>query len=175
MSSLPTVPSPADPRVLALLSLHGLTGVPALVPVRDFHYAERMCHLSSKHHAMRHGGRRVHGWVLWRWEIPNAFPPAGVIVAEHHSIWEDPGGVLVDVTPPFAGSPMVLFVRDDSATVVEKDGILFLRMDKTSMPWCPTIFEGRPTKRRHWRMQSGALEIVSYAASLDFDLANLPS
>ncbi len=175
MRSLPTVPGPADLPVLALLRLHGLTNAPALIPVKNFDYAESMCHLSSKHHAMRHGGSRVHGWALWRWDLRSTRLPATVIIAEHHSIWENPSGQLIDVTPPLNGSATVLFVRDDSATIGEKNGVFFMHMDKTNLPWCPTVFEGKPTERSHWPLLSSASEIVSYAASLDFNLGHLPT
>ncbi len=175
MPALPSVPDPSDPRVLALLRLHGLANAPVLISVKNFHYAKRMCHLSSKHHAMQHGGSRVHGWALWRWNIPDACGVATVVIAEHHSVWQGPSGELIDVTPPLGGGTMVLFVRDDDATIGEKDGLLIMHVDRTNLPWCPTLFEGKPTGRSHWTLHPNTLEIVSYAASLKFDLVNLPT
>lgn len=65
------------------------------------------CHINVWAHWKRNpGGSVVTGWVIWQAKA------ARFIEAEFHSVWCDPTGVLLDVTPRKDGERFVLFVRD---------------------------------------------------------------
>lgn len=53
------------------------------------------------------GGQQVNGWAIWQW--------ANILVeAEAHSVWQNPEGALIDITPHDNGERQILFLRDDS-------------------------------------------------------------
>lgn len=55
----------------------------------------------------QHGGRQINGWSIWQW--------ANIMVeAEAHSVWENPEGQLVDITPHASGETKILFLKDDN-------------------------------------------------------------
>lgn len=63
------------------------------------------CHLIVARKVLSHGGRVVHGWLIW--EKPGSF-----IEAVFHSIWEAPSGKLMDITPQADGEPKIAFLSD---------------------------------------------------------------
>ena len=75
MNAIATVPAPNDPDVLQLLAINNLRGPAELLPYKDMGYDSQWCHISAKHCALNSGGRRVHGWALWRWDVPQATTP----------------------------------------------------------------------------------------------------
>lgn len=76
------------------------------------------CFLNVKQKINHDGGRIQFGWAIWEW--PRVF-----IEAEHHAIYEPPGGSPVrDITPCGAGNHKRLFLRDESATYdYEHEGV----------------------------------------------------
>ena len=48
-------PRVTDQEVQKLAQINELTSAPRRIPYQDFGYEERMCHLSSKHHALQFG------------------------------------------------------------------------------------------------------------------------
>lgn len=85
--------SGSDADVLEYLKLWNLSS-PVFVDFEDLGggYEPKFCHVSSKHIVQQRGGRRIHGWALWRFrQGSNA-----VIVGDFHSVWEQSDGKLVD-------------------------------------------------------------------------------
>ncbi len=63
-----------------------------------------------------YGGERILGWLIW--ERAGAF-----IECEHHAIWKDEHGNLIDITPHADGEAQILFLRDDSAVPLPTTGL----------------------------------------------------
>lgn len=63
------------------------------------------CHLNVPNHIKKHGGTQVYGWKVWNQER------YGFVEAEFHSVWCNPDGQLVDITPG-DGEKEVLFFAD---------------------------------------------------------------
>jgi hypothetical protein len=78
---------------------------PSFVEVRPDESADMaMCYTNAAEVAQRIGGQVVFGWLIW--ELDGIY-----VTAEHHAVVETEGK-LIDVTPPFAGERIVLFVPD---------------------------------------------------------------
>ncbi len=171
MSHHAVVPSVTEKGVAELLQNNSLDGTPVVLPYRDFGYESGQCHISAKHHVIVHGGKRVHGWALWRYDHPDA---ESMYVAEHHSIWEDASGQLVDVTPPRDGAAAILFLRDDTATINSEGGNYLIRTDLTNWPEVPRLFVGERIFYEFVPFDPAAppAAIADYAASLNFDMAH---
>jgi hypothetical protein len=89
------------------------------------------------------GGRIVYGWTIWVW-------PRVYFEAEHHAVWETPGGTLVDVTPKAAGEKRILFQPDPGRTY---DFAAFRRIDtcENRLPMtttCVHLFHLQPSVTR---------------------------
>ncbi|MBX4967810.1 hypothetical protein [Rhizobium binae] len=96
-----------------------------------------------------------------------------IIFAEHHSVWENRSGQLVDVTPPRFGVPAVLFVRDDAATIDQEDGVFLLRTDLTRWREVRRVFRGAPTELEFFPLDPANLPmaVADFVTSLDFDMS----
>lgn len=153
-----TVPAPTDPLVKVFVAKYQLTSTPLYVDHLNHGYEPSQCHLSAKHFALVNGGRRVHGWALWQFEKQ--------IDAEHHSVWEAPGGKLVDVTPPKFGGNCILFVRDDSADIVEVGGIFSMWADRTTLPGIFFVRNRKKTDEPFWGLAKSNAIITDYCSKL---------
>jgi hypothetical protein len=173
MSAIATIPKASDRDVVMLLNLNCLTGAPTMVRYEERGYSARFCHVSAKHCAILHGGRRVHGWALWRRVVPGAPPGTTILLAEHHSVWETPGGELLDVTPRTFEDPDVLFLRDDSATIIAANGVFLLRTDLTDWPEIPRMLAGYQVDYKVFALEPTKPDLVEYVARLGFDLSRL--
>lgn len=79
---------------------------PTHVPVHLEPYSRPdECHKTAAEKVRRDGGRVQCGWAIW--EIPD-----WEIQLEFHSVWQSPQKILVDVSPPSHGGPVVLFLAD---------------------------------------------------------------
>lgn len=136
------VPMPSEPLVQQFTTRFQLSGTPLHLQYSNHGYDPDYCHLSAKHCAMTQGGRRVHGWAIWGFDE--------MLVGEHHSVWENPDGWLVDVTPPKFGADHILFIRDDAADLVEMDGVYVMWADRTTIPEVPFGFQGNPHNEPTW-------------------------
>src|SRR5690606_30830971 len=110
---------------------------PTLLPYVDHGYEAAWCHVSAKHKTITAGGRRIHGWALWK------FGPD--LVADHHSVWETEKGDLVDVTPPSNGGTEILFVRDESARIEQEAGAILLFTQRTADAAVHWLWQGQAT------------------------------
>lgn len=117
----PLAPGPIAPagllpaRVQKLIKFCGVrekAGVRLPFTSVDPRYLGAFCHLNVKDYVDRHKGERVHGWVVWD------YPAVKVAQAEFHSVWRNPAGELLDITPHRAGEPEILFFADTRNKIV---------------------------------------------------------
>jgi hypothetical protein len=72
------------------------------------------CYVNVAKKVKRDGGRQQYGWAI----VENEF----MCEAEHHCVWENKLGDLVDITPKDGPITSILFIPDDRH--VYKDGII---------------------------------------------------
>lgn len=158
-----TLPEAADhPEVLEFLKIWRLKK-PVYVGYEDLGegYGREFCHVSAKHAALHRGGRRVHGWALWNFRKNDV----DVIVGDFHSIWENPDGKLIDVTPPRAGD-RVLFAPDASLKIGRDGNSQLLYCNRTSVAQAPRLWNGEPTDQEFFRIPDGQPSLVAYCERL---------
>ena len=79
---------------------------PVYVPLRPVSNApQNECVTIVPRHIEQNGGEQVIGWAIWEW--PRVF-----IEAEFHSVWRQPDGSLLDLTPKVMPMPRILFLPD---------------------------------------------------------------
>lgn len=163
MSHLPG--SISDPDVVGFCARFGLTDTPVYLPYSNFGYGPDWCHVSSKHHAMNNGGKRVHGWALW--QFPNG------VIGDFHSVWECLDGTLIDVTPPKFGEGQVLFVRDRITDIYVIQGVFALPTNRMSPPNSPYWWKSQPTADTVWGLPPQNQHFVQYCKALAFPMNEL--
>lgn len=129
------VPDLAEPLLVIFSNRYGLQNAPLHVKFTDYGYPASQCHLSAKHRARTYGGRRVHGWAVWKFE--------DFLLAEHHSVWDD-GEQLLDVTPPKFGGDHILFIRDDVSDLVQMNDIFVMWCDRSTLAQGKFLFNNQP-------------------------------
>ena len=86
---------------------------PEIVPVRSEDYAtEGFCYRNVAEKIRRDGGKICYGRIVWEDEIS--------CYGEHHAVWEDENGNLIDITSWKDGTNAVMFVPDNSEPYVGK-------------------------------------------------------
>lgn len=163
MSHLPSSTSVSD--VVSFRAAFGLIDTPVFLPYTDAGYGPDWCHVSAKHHAMNNGGQRVHGWALWQY-------PTGVM-GDFHSVWEQPNGTLIDVTPPKFGEGHILFVRDRTTDIYSIQGIFAFPTNRMSPPNPPFWWKGQPTADTVWGLPPKNQHFVQYCQALAFPVNEL--
>jgi hypothetical protein len=159
------VPPSNDPAVKTFISKWQLSATPTLLQYKDYGYEAAWCHVSAKHKAISAGGRRVHGWALWLFE--------GLLLADHHSVWETQKGDLVDVTPPSNGGDTILFVRDDTARIELENGAILLFTQRTVNMTTHWFWEGNPSEYSNWPCPQNKQDIVAYCAELKIPVSEI--
>lgn len=165
MQHLGRVPSHEDPAVQRFLTKWDIKENPIRLPYADHGYDAAQCHVSAKHKALADGGRRVHGWVLWMFH--------DLLLADHHSVWEDDDGNLVDVTPPSNGGGEILFARDDSARIEEVDGAIQLFTQRTADEEDHWYWQGESSEYSNWPCPPDKADLVAYCAKLNILVSNI--
>ncbi|MEJ0058174.1 MAG: hypothetical protein WDM79_00585 [Terricaulis sp.] len=158
MSEAGKVPKPEDPDVLAFLQNFGLSAAPVYVEFEDRGYDPNFCHVSAKHAAQQHGGRRAHGWAIWQF--------TELVIAEFHSVWENADGALVDVTPPKWNAKNILFVEDLSLQITTAGGMQMLYTNRSSVPDLPYWWLGQPVPYERFGMPNNNVHLVRYCSQL---------
>lgn len=138
----PTTPkAPFSREVQRVLDRLPSKAAPVLLPFIDVgqDYKGAACHVNVKHRVGTAGGSRVHGWVVWQY-------PKKVAQAEFHSLWRDPNGALVNITPHRNGQVEILFVEDAAANITRDPttGRAVVCSDITSEP-APKYFKAGAT------------------------------
>lgn len=99
-------PTEITPVVRSLCQFINPNAQPIRVAVEPSEGAEiSECFGNVLQHAERHGGSIVYGWSIWLW-------PRVYVEAEHHAVWDDGNGRLIDVTPHLGGERAILFHPD---------------------------------------------------------------
>jgi hypothetical protein len=154
--------STTHPQVLEFLKLWSLKD-PVYLDYVDVAegYAPDFCHVSAKHVAAKHGGRRIHGWALWQ------FSQNGVdlIVADFHSVWEKPDGTIVDVTPPKFGT-RVLFVPDPALAIGRIGNAQQLHNNRTNFREAPRLRGGNQVDEEYFGIPDDQPSLVHYCKRL---------
>ena len=158
MQHVGQVPPNDDPAVLRFLKMWGIAASTVRLQYVDQGYDAAQCHVSAKHMALSHGGRRVHGWALWMF--------GEILLADHHSVWEDANGNLVDVTPPSNGGMEILFARDDTARIERVDGDILLFTQRTADRGSPWFWQGASSEYSNWPCPPNKADLVAYSAKL---------
>lgn len=149
------VPDLTDPLLAEFSSRYYLENSPLHLTFTDYGYPASQCHLSAKHCAMTKGGRRVHGWAVWKF--------GDVLIAEHHSVWDD-GNRLVDVTPPKFGGDRILFIRDDASDLIQNDGIFVMWCDRTTLSQIMFLWNNEKHEEPNFGLRPDNAAITSFCA-----------
>lgn len=160
MTTLPA--STTDPQVLEFLKLWNLKDA-VFLHYQDVGegYAPDFCHVSAKHAAAKHGGRRIHGWALWQFGEGSST----MIVADFHSVWEKPDGTMVDVTPPKFGTK-VLFVPDSSLAITRIGSVQQLHNNRTNFALVPRLRDGSEVREEYFGVPDDLPSLVQYCKRL---------
>ncbi len=70
--------------------------------------AASFCFENVARRAREKGGSIVYGWAIWH--MPGLY-----FEAEHHAVWRNKPGNLIDVSPQMGGRKRLLFLPDDGA------------------------------------------------------------
>lgn len=103
-----TTPIRVTDKIMELCSGIVLDAVPEYVIVKAQEWSlPSECFPNVRKMVQEHGGQQINGWAIWQW--------ANILVeAEAHSVWQNPEGELIDITPHDNGERQILFLRDDS-------------------------------------------------------------
>tara|TARA_R110000772_G_scaffold142476_1_gene252147 strand:- start:535 stop:990 length:456 start_codon:yes stop_codon:yes gene_type:complete len=143
---------------MVLMAIHTLNESPIYLDYEDHGYEPDFCHVSAKHAALQNGGLRIHGWAVWQYNK--------MALAEFHSVWERPDGVLVDVTPPKFGAKRILFIPDSRLSIVDHGSAQALYTDRCSRSEEPYWYRGAPTQEVEWGMPNNNAALVVYCEKL---------
>lgn len=101
-----TTPAKVTDKIMELCSRAVPGAAPVYVPVEAAGWCQlHECFPNVQRMVREQGGRQVNGWAIWQW--------ANMMVeAEAHSIWENPDGELIDITPHDNGEKEILFLHD---------------------------------------------------------------
>ena len=94
-------------------------------------------------------------------------------MGDFHSVWEDTGGALTDITSPKFGASQTLFVRDRVAEIYQINGVFVLPTNRMSLPRNPFWWDGNPTTEQVWGLPPTNTELIQYCNDLGFNLADL--
>lgn len=105
---LDTLPKDISPATLSFCASLA-PGLPVWVKsVPDADAVPSFCFENVRQRVLKSGGKSAFGYAIWH--LPHAY-----FEAEHHAVWEDPDGQLLDVSPQYKDYPEILFLRDDRA------------------------------------------------------------
>jgi hypothetical protein len=173
-----SLPNPDDPDVTQLNEINSLVGVPEIVKYENHNYDPAFCHVSAKHIALQRGVRRVHGWSYWRVTDvdESSGQSASLMMAEHHSVWENEKGKLIDVTPPRHGGAATLFLRDDSATIASAAGDIWIRCNLMDLKAGLFMRDGEMVTYPSYMLSDQSSDLARrYAERIGFDMAKYPT
>lgn len=104
-----TTPASVTAPILSLCRKVTAKSLPVFVNVRPLpEAAVNQCFFNVSDHVRSSGGSPVYGWTVWEW-------PGLYVEAEHHAVWRDDDGGLVDVTPKSNNEHRILFLPDPKA------------------------------------------------------------
>ncbi|MBY4638364.1 hypothetical protein K5P26_14565 [Sphingopyxis sp. XHP0097] len=158
------VPDLTDPLLAEFSNRYQLKNAPEHLNFADRGYPASQCHLSAKHCAMTNGGRRVHGWAVWKFD--------DFLLAEHHSVWDD-GDQLADVTPPKFGGDRILFIRDDLSDLIQMGDVFVMWCDRSTLAQAPFLFNNRAQTEATFGLTPDNAAIASFCAQYGLNAADI--
>lgn len=103
-----TVPRALTPTLLEFCASVA-TAKPVFVPSIPLkRAATSFCFENVAQRVEERGGSIAYGWAIWH--LPDLY-----FEAEHHAVWRNKLGNLIDVSPQLGGRKRLLFVPDESA------------------------------------------------------------
>lgn len=103
-----TTPIKIDDTVLEFCLSVNSDNLPMFIPVIvETGAAIDECFGNVADKVAREGGERVFGWMIWLW-------PNTLIEGVFHSVWKNPNGSLIDITPKADHEKQILFLTDGS-------------------------------------------------------------
>jgi hypothetical protein len=101
-------PDRINAHVENLVGLMGSKEIPLIVPVKVMQGAKiGNCYFNVRDKIAAEGGDIQYGWVIW---ISNI-----LCEAEHHAVWKNKEGALIDITPKEDSMANIMFLPDDAA------------------------------------------------------------
>lgn len=158
------VPDLTDSLLVDFSNRYQLQNAPMHLTFTDRGYPASQCHLSAKHCAMTYGGRRVHGWAVWKFD--------DFLLAEHHSVWDD-GDQLLDVTPPKFGGNHILFIRDDASDLIQMNGIFVMWCDRSTLAQAPFLFNNQAHQEATFGLAPDNAAITGFCAKYGLTPADM--
>ena len=149
------VPDLTDPLLVDFSNRYQLQSAPVHLTFTDRGYPASQCHLSAKHCAMTHGGRRGHGSGGGKF---HTFRRAG-----HHRGLAG-GDQPIDVTPPKFGGDHILFVRDDVSDLIQMDSIFVMWCDRSTLAQAPFLFNNQAHNEATFGLAPNNAAITGFCA-----------
>lgn len=104
-----TVPRSLTPALLQFCASIA-SGEPVFIPsILVARAATSFCFDNVARRVREKGGSIAYGWAIWH--LPGLY-----FEAEHHAVWRNKLGDLIDVSPQMGGRRRLLFLPDDGAT-----------------------------------------------------------
>lgn len=101
-----TAPSEVNKIVDKLLVQMGIDIEPEQVALRPEPYCRALsCYYNVAEKVRREGGKIHYGWAIWQSQY--------LCQAEHHAVWENDRGELLDITPREGLAQTIFFVSDN--------------------------------------------------------------
>lgn len=109
MTAANTVPKSLTPALLRFC-VSIAPAEPVFIPsIPNKRAATSFCFENVARKVREKGGAIAYGWAIWH--MPGLY-----FEAEHHAVWRNDLGNLIDVSPQMGGRKRLLFLRDESAT-----------------------------------------------------------
>jgi len=108
-------PTRIDKDIRSLLSYLNVQKSPLsrlkLKEISHFRPEIKNCHINNMVQCKLRGGSIQFGWVLWEDKRTDS------VEAEFHSVWKNPKGELIDITPRQDNEKKILFITDPNRQV----------------------------------------------------------
>lgn len=154
MNTLPDVIGPKLIDFCRSLS----TERPRFVPSRPSADARAsMCFDNVLRKVERAGGQIVHGWAIWH--MPGIY-----FEAEHHGVWRNRAGRLVDVSPQPYQHRRIVFLPDDAAVYDPehpRSNVIAVEPGREAADRLVMLARRRIALLDSYRQQGGVLAILS--------------
>ncbi len=104
-----TVPQSLTPELLTFCKTIADADPAFIISVPPQGASAGFCFGNVDRKVRKNGGAVAYGWAVWHF-------PSFYFEAEHHAVWRNKRGDLIDVSPQLGGRRRMLFLPDDSAT-----------------------------------------------------------
>jgi hypothetical protein len=104
-----TVPKEITPRLRAFCETISPSEPSFIISVPVMGGIQSFCFENVERKIKKSGGSIVYGWAIWN--LPSFY-----FEAEHHAVWHNKQGKLIDVSSQLEGRKRLLFLPDPNAT-----------------------------------------------------------